>query len=802
MTKPTVHLICNAHLDPVWQWRWEEGCSEALSTFRTAVRMIETHPGLIFTHNEAVLYHWVRTYDPGLFRDIQALVKEGRWCIGGGWYLQPDANLPGLESLVRQILEGRRFFAEHFAVRPAVAYNFDSFGHSGGLPQLLRLTGYAMYIHMRPQEQEMHLPGDLYRWQGVDGSVIAAYRIAVGLYHTERDNVEDRLRDGTSLALKLGRDVPVFWGIGDHGGGATMEDLERIDRFAENETRVDIKHSTPDRLYEALKDAAAQAPLVQGDLQRVFTGCYTSLSRLKRRAQENLGRLVQTEALRALTWWSEGEEYPAHELAEAWRDHLFNDFHDILPGSCTEPAEQDALDQYGRSSDIARRLRLGAALSFNAGPTRPLYVPVTVLNTNPAARHVPVEVECMLDLRPKWSGTWHLELADLHGRPVVMQEEQPESLLPFNGWRRKVCFFASLPAVGPAHYELTIHPGEPAPVGVPSKLRHHLNTASGLVDRLDAGGLGECLNGPLMRPMTVDDDGDAWGSERWSYRHQSGVWTLRGAPRVLHAGPVRTITESVFEHGRSTIVMHTIAYAEWPLLEFIVRISWNEQRRRLKLCVPTVFAGAEPLCEIPGGAIRRPADGDEHVHGRWLLMSGEIGGKPAGLGIVNNGQHGFDVKDGEVRLSVLRSAAYCHEKGFDLGEARERKYMDQGVHDVHLLVTAGDPPHILAEAAGLADWLSARPAAYAHLPIGAHGTTREMLSLVPSNVRLIACKRSDDGEALIARLHETAGVATETELRMSEPNAVCRLSLRPFEIRTVRLDRRGVWRTVDIVEER
>ncbi len=90
MRRPTVHLICNAHLDPVWQWRWEEGCSEALSTFRSAVRVLETHPQLIFTHNEAVLYRWVQTYDPGLFREIQALVKEGRWCIGGGWYLPPE----------------------------------------------------------------------------------------------------------------------------------------------------------------------------------------------------------------------------------------------------------------------------------------------------------------------------------------------------------------------------------------------------------------------------------------------------------------------------------------------------------------------------------------------------------------------------------------------------------------------------------------------------------------------------------------------------------------------------------------
>ena len=293
MKKPSVHLICNAHLDPVWQWRWEEGCAEALSTFGNAVRILSEHPGLIFNHNEAILYRWVMEYDPALFRSIQRLVRQGRWCISGGWYIQPDANLPGMESFVRHISEGRRFFARHFDKTPLVAYNFDSFGHSGGLPQILKRAGYRMYIHMRPQEPELHIPSDLYRWRGVDGSEILTYRIAVGLYHTERDNIEQRLQEGTELALRLKRDVPVFWGIGNHGGGASREDLEKIETFARNESRVVLRHSTPEHLYRALRGGTADAPVVEGDIQRVFTGCYTSLSRLKRRAVSNLAELVQ-----------------------------------------------------------------------------------------------------------------------------------------------------------------------------------------------------------------------------------------------------------------------------------------------------------------------------------------------------------------------------------------------------------------------------------------------------------------------------------------------------------------------------
>ena len=136
--RPRLHIILNAHLDPVWQWRWEEGAAEALATFGNAAAILRQYPHVIFNHNEALLYRWVEVYDPALFREIQRLVREGRWSISGGWYLQPDVNLPGLESLVRHILEGQRYFWEKFRVRPQVAYNFDSFGHSGGLPQTLR----------------------------------------------------------------------------------------------------------------------------------------------------------------------------------------------------------------------------------------------------------------------------------------------------------------------------------------------------------------------------------------------------------------------------------------------------------------------------------------------------------------------------------------------------------------------------------------------------------------------------------------------------------------------------------------
>jgi len=806
MNMPTVHLICNAHLDPVWQWRWEEGAAEAMATFRTAARLLRQHPDFIFCHNEAVLYQWVESYDPALFMEIERLVAAGRWAVSGGWFIQPDANLPGTESLIRHILEGRRWFKKAFGVEPRVAYNFDSFGHSGGLPQLLRQAGYEMYIHMRPQPHELALPADLYRWRGVDGSEVIGYRMEVGLYHTERDNIEEKIAAGVDLALRLKRDVPVFWGLGDHGGGATREDLARIDALMARETRVAIVHSTPDRFYEAVAEAARNAPVVKGDLQRCFTGCYTSLSRIKRRAVESLGTLVQSEAAATAAWWLRGDAVPIEDLRDAWRAHIFNDFHDVLTGSCVEPAERDALDLYGKAAELARRTRLVAAATFGRGEGEGPALPVAVLNANPALPLAPVEFETMADYRPFWKGTWHLRLFHHDGREIPCQEEQPEPLLPFNDWRRRISFMDELPGVGAAHYYLQAFPGrEPGAQSKPKKpaLPHRFDPRSGLIRSLRAGTAGEVLAGPLLEPLMIIDEADSWGTETSSYRRIAGAFRRVDGPRVLKAGPVRTITQSVFESGRSGVVMDVYAYPAWPVLEFRLRITWNDPRRRLKLRIPTRLAADSVLVEVPGGAIKRPADAEEHVHGRWLFVEGKVRGRAAAVGIVSSGQHGFDFKDGELRLSVLRSSAYCHERGFKIERAPARKFADLCIHDVRLLVTAGSPAEVRRRLAALADHLAQPPFALAHLPYApeAAKAASELFSLAPPNIRLLACKPSWDEESLVLRFQEAAGLKTKAVATFGPPPYRIELDFKPFEIKTVRVERTGVWRECGLVSE-
>jgi alpha-mannosidase len=803
MKKPVLHLICNAHLDPVWQWRWEEGAAEAITTFGIAARLLREFPSFIFTHNEAILYRWVKEYDPVLFEEIRTLVAEQRWCIGGGWDLQPDMIMPGTEAIIRHIAEGRRFFLEHFGAKPLVAYNFDPFGHTAGLPQILVKAGFRMYVHMRPEEKNLPLPSDLYRWRGVDGSEIAVYRIPFPAYNTFHNKAVERIREAVEIALRLHRDTPVFWGLGDHGGGATRTELEQIQDYIEQETRVEIVHSSTERFYAAVLPLLANAPVVEGELQRIFTGCYTSMSRLKRRMQRNLGELVQTEALRAATWWLRDQPYPAEELRDAWRDHLFNDFHDILPGSSVEPGELDALDLYGRSSETHRRLRLGAATMFSSGRHLPVTIPISILNANPGAPSVPVELEYLIDHVPKFGGKWHARLFTLDNKEIPVQEEAAEQLLLADEWRRKICFTPSLPHVGAAHFRLEMHEGDAPAEKAPPMVPHTTDAKSGLVTSLEAGGGRRTLAGTALMPLVVEDLADSWGMEEWSYRNVAGAFSpVTGSFKTVEYGPVRQITEVAMEFQKSTLLLRTIAYAHHPFLEFRLRIQWNQQRQRLKLAIPTVFRSSDVECEVPGGTQRRPADGQEYVQGRWMVIRGDAGGKPTALAVISSGQHGFDVKGGEIRISVLRSPLYCYQFDYPLEKAHQLKYMDQGVHEMRILLMAGDPSEVREVVSGLADWLSAPPYALAHLPVGDRTPSiEELLSAAPGSVRMVACKRSWDGKALVVRFQEVLGEQREAAIHLRRPAISMPLIFEPFELKTVRFERDGTWKEVRMIEE-
>ena len=444
---PVVHLICNAHLDPVWLWEWEEGAAEALSTFRTAADLSEKFDGFVFNHNEAILYRWIEEYDPSLFARISQLVRKGRWHIMGGWYLQPDLNMPSGEALVRQALVGKRYFKEKFGVEPRTAIAFDAFGHDRGLVQILARSGSDAYIHGRPDPSElMHHPppGHLYRWVGYDGSEVLVcwpwghYLSSLG---KAREKIEGYLESAWAEQAPHGM---LLWGVGNHGGGPSRIDLRRIAALMKQ--RPELRHSTPEAFFEQVrKNGAVKLPVHARDIRPWAVGCYTSMAAVKRAYRTLENEFLQCEKMCAAARLLRGRGYPAEELAEAQRDLLFAQFHDILPGSGIPDVERAALRLIDHGRELLSRVRARAFFTLAEGQPRAKDGTIVALAYNAHPYPVTGTVEFDYNLAEQnRTGTFTDFEVYRDGRRLPAQVETEQSNIPLD-WRKRVVVLDTLP---------------------------------------------------------------------------------------------------------------------------------------------------------------------------------------------------------------------------------------------------------------------------------------------------------------------------------------------------------------------
>ena len=334
----TVHMIGNAHLDVVWLWPWQEGYQEARATFASILDRMDEHPDFVFTCDQVLLLAWAEEQDPAMFARIRQRVAEGRWVNAGGWWVEPDCNLPAGESLVRQGLYGQRFLADRFGRTATVGMNVDPFGHTGMLPQILSGQGMGAYCFLRPMAHEKSLPQNLFRWRAPDGSEVLGFRIPFE-YQSSRETVDRHLEKALAEFEDGARDVMVFYGVGNHGGGPTIRQIETIHRFDRMGSFGALPMSSPERYFEQVRRAGtASLPVVEGDLQHHAPGCYSAHSGIKlwqRRAQTALLVAERWAAVVAIT---EGLRYPREDLERAWKQVLLNQVHDVLPGSAIETA--------------------------------------------------------------------------------------------------------------------------------------------------------------------------------------------------------------------------------------------------------------------------------------------------------------------------------------------------------------------------------------------------------------------------------------------------------------------------------
>jgi alpha-mannosidase len=331
-----------------------------------------------------------------LFKRIQDLAAKGKWHIMGGWYLQPDCNMPSGESFVRQILMGKAYFREKFGVEPRTAINFDPFGHNRGLVQILRKSGYDSYLFCRPAQNDCPLPSDDFTWVGFDGSEITGHRVS-SFYNSPLGGARKKVE----AWIEANPDKPVglvLWGVGNHGGGPSHADLENLTELIAAGGPFAIKHSIPEDYFCEARASGMPLPRHETDINPWGPGCYTSQVRIKQKHRLLENTLYKLEKMAANAALQGYLDYPQEEIREALRDLLVAEFHDILPGSSIQPVEEAGLRLMDHALETLSRLRARTFFALASGQPKAKTGEIPVLVYNPHPFPVRTVVECEFQL--------------------------------------------------------------------------------------------------------------------------------------------------------------------------------------------------------------------------------------------------------------------------------------------------------------------------------------------------------------------------------------------------------------------
>lgn len=817
-----IFLLCNAHLDPVWQWEWEEGAAEALSTFRIAADFCEEYEDFIFCHNEALLYQWIEEYDPALFCRIQALVARGKWHIMGGWHLQPDCNMPSGESFVRQILTGRRYFAEKFGKMPTVAVNVDPFGHTRGLVQIMAKSGYTGYLFMRPHPHDLALPAEQFCWQGYDGSSVTAVRMKGG-YNSGKGHAAEKAKLYYDECPD-GKDELCLWGIGNHGGGPSKKDLDDLsDLIAKVKTAGDrMLHSTPEEYFATLD--SEKLPPFAHSLQSWAPGCYTSQIRIKQTYRATESAYYMTEAMAAHAACSTGLAFPREELAQALYDINTVQFHDMLPGSSIQPAEEMSLRMLNHGQEILSRVRARAFFALAAGQPKSAEdtIPIFVYNPYPYAVETDVTAEFML-----WDQNWKPEFL----QPVVYNEagvrcpaqcEKEHSTIPLE-WRKRVVFRATLAPMSMNRFACGFETLSQKPT--PSA------ETDGNCYRLTGGGktlLIDRTNGRIAAYYdekhtylkagagaveVFRDNYDPWFMEAYAWKDKIGEFTLLTAEEtaefccldapidavhVIESGDTRTVVEAVLGYRTSRAVVKYI-FSSDGTLDVQLRLQWNEKQKMARLALPAAFAVQECLGEQAYGAEPMPCDMKEGVAQRYHVLCGA----DVAVAVANNGTYGaaFDGASDTLHITLLRSPSYCAHPIPNrkvMPQDRYMPYIEQGERDFVFRITAGAVDAVRREAPRMAQHFNMPPMALSFYPEGVGEKPAAPFVLADNDtVQWTALKEAEDQNGWVIRLFNPTD---EEQAATLQWGARCHaLEFGRYEIKTIRVTNDGMVET-DLVE--
>jgi len=788
----TVRAVGNSHIDMAWLWPWTETVEVVRNTFQSVLDLMREYPDLKFTMSSARTYEWMQEKYPDMFEQIKQRVKEGRWEVIGGMWVEPDLNMPDGESLVRQILVGTRYFQKNFGADIKIGWNPDSFGYNWQLPQIYKKSGIDYFVTSKLlwATDYTKFPYRLFWWQAPDGSRLLTY---FPHEYANEFNPEQITQDLSFYApLIYGTKVTdspqmlYLYGIGDHGGGPTRIMLDQANRLRDRDTVFPkIEFSTAKEFFADLTQELPnlKVPIWKDELYFEYhRGVYTSQAETKQRIRRDEELMLDAEKYASLASLF-GRPYAQDQFELAWKNLLFDHFHDVMPGSGIAVNYLDAKRNLEDVARSAKEITDGALDEILAHVnTQGDGVPVVVFNSLSWPRTEVIEAEVQLPDQAR-----QVEVVDARGQRVEHQLLAMDSATN----RARLLILADTPAMGYRTYFVRSAANTGASLDVHNRRLVHVVTTSGntmengsvrvtvdpqtgcitsLFDlrnqtetlapsETDTGGLRTSACGNLLQAFY--DKPKRWDAWNIDSDFEKQHWDLDKADEVklVERGPLRAVIRVKKHFQNSTFVQDITTYAGVPRVDVKMQVEWHEKHILLKVAFPLSTHSDIATFEIPYGSIERPTTRNtpaeqakfEVPAQRWADLSNT----KHGFSLLNDSKYGYDVKGNVLRLSLLRSPEWPdphadeghHEFTYSLyphgGNWRDAQTVRRGYELNYKLIAMRAQKH--------------------------EGTLPREHSFVrvePDNVVLTAIKKSEDDDSLVLRFYEWAGREADVKLQL------------------------------------
>jgi alpha-mannosidase len=814
MKRYTIHLTGQSHIDMAWLWPWTETLQVVRRTFRTALQLMVRNPEFTYTQSQAAAYAWMEEKYPALFEEIKERVREGRWEIVGGMWVEPDLNLPDGESLVRQILLGKQYFQQKFGVDVRTGWNPDTFGYNWQMPQILKKSGIDYFVTTKLAHNDTNkFPYRLFWWQAPDGSRILTYfPNGLGDQVEAAPMVEDLAR---ASQVSRSRESMYLYGVGDHGGGPTQQNIDAARHLQQTSLFPQLRFGKAQDFLDGLRAKAEELNIPVWNDELYFEyhrGVYTTQADTKRSNRRGEVLLLNAEKFASLAHLF-GLPYRQQDLTEAWKLLLFNQFHDILPGSGIAPVYKDAAHDYREVQRLGKEV-LDEAVGDLAAQVKTTGPGLALIVFNPLSWNRTDVVEAEVEF-PEL--TREFRVTDAQGQPIPYQLVGRDDRVR----RAKLLFVAEdVPSLGYKTFRVIPEPGnapQQATGSISSLkvaeedftlenefLKLKVGAASGLIESLyDKTNGREVLDatrqGNLLQ--TFVDRPKAWDAWNLDADFETVRWDLAQADsvKVLEKGPVRAAIRVAKHFQDSHITQDVVLYRKIPRVDCYVEVDWREKHILLKVAFPVSVTSRTATYEIPFGAIRRPTTRQTSLEKakfevpalRWADLSDES----YGVSILNDSKYGYDTKGNVLRLTLLRSPTWPDP------------HADEGMHRFTYSIY---PHQGTWEAAATARrgyelnyplWARMEPNHDGHW-----SAAQSFLGIDVPSVLLTAMKKAEDDDAIILRLYKLGGGPAEVAL--TPPNAVMEaaevnllekegsplrirdhrilLTIKPYEIETIK----------------